>query len=435
MIRAIVGAQWGDEGKGKVIDYLAERADLVVRFQGGSNAGHTVVHDGKTHKFHLLPSGVVQKKRSLVGAGVVLDPRVLMQEIREFGGLSAKELGIDYRTPIIMPWHGLIDIAREGLKNEGQKIGTTGRGIGPAYEEKASRDGIRFCDLTDEKKLKQKIGEVYPLRKKILEKVYEVEVPLQESVWKEYHLLGVELKKYATDVSMEVDNAFTEGKNILLEGAQGTLLDLSFGTYPFVTSSQPIAGGACIGIGLSPKKISEIEGVVKAYTTRVGAGPFPTELLGEEEPLGSKIRENGHEFGTTTGRKRRIGWLDLPLLRYANRLNGFTGFHYTKLDVLGGVEKLKVAVEHKHDGKTFEIPSLEFEFLGEWKPVFKTFAGFEELSREEWREVVSESKEKGLKALPPKAFEYIKFVEGELKVPTKTVSLGPAREETIFLKH
>ncbi len=433
MIRVILGGQWGDEGKGKVIDYLAEKAHLVVRFQGGSNAGHTVVHDGKTHKFHLLPSGVVQKKRSLIGAGVVLDPRVLVQEINEFGGLSEKELGIDFRTPIIMPWNGLLDIAREGLKKE--KIGTTGRGIGPAYKERAKRDGIRFCDLVDESKFKERLGEIYPLRKKNLEKVYEVEVPEEQSIFLQYANIGKELRKYSTDVSLEVNKAYDEGKNVLLEGAQGVLLDLSFGTYPFVTSSQPIAGGACVGVGLSPKKIDEIEGVVKAYTTRVGGGPFPTELLGEEEELGGRIRDKGNEYGTTTGRKRRIGWLDLPLLRYAHRLNGFTGFHYTKLDVLGGVEKLKVAIAHEFQGKKFETPSMEFEFLEEWKPVYKTLPGFEELSREEWREVVKESKEKGLKALPQKAFEYIKFVEGELKIPTKTVSLGPAREETIFVNH
>ncbi|MEM4255231.1 MAG: adenylosuccinate synthase [Candidatus Norongarragalinales archaeon] len=433
MIRVILGGQWGDEGKGKVIDYLASQAHLVARFQGGSNAGHTVVHDGKTYKFHLLPSGVVQKKRSLIGAGVVLDPRVLIQEINEFGGLSEKELGIDFRTPIIMPWHGLLDIAREGLKKE--KIGTTGRGIGPAYEERAKRDGIRFCDLVDERKLKEKLSEIYPLRKKNLQKVYEVEVPEEQSIFLQYANIGKELKKYATDVSLEVNKACDEGKSVLLEGAQGVLLDLSFGTYPFVTSSQPIAGGACTGIGLSPKKIGEIEGVIKAYTTRVGGGPFPTELLGEEEELGSKIRDKGNEYGTTTGRKRRIGWLDLPLLRYAHRLNGFTGFHYTKLDVLGGVEKLKVAIAHEFRGEKFETPSTESEFLEEWKPAYKTLDGFEELSREEWREVVKESKEKGLKALPKNAFEYIKFIEGELKIPTKTVSLGPSREETIFITH
>ncbi|HLC38182.1 MAG TPA: adenylosuccinate synthase [Candidatus Norongarragalinales archaeon] len=433
MIRLINGAQWGDEGKGKVIDYLAEKADMVVRYQGGSNAGHTVVHNGKTHKFHLLPSGVVRRKRSLIGAGVVLDPRVLKQEIDEFGGLSEKEFGIDFRTPVIMPWHGMIDIAREGLKK--QKIGTTGRGIGPAYEEKASRDGIRFCDLIEENKLREKMAELYPMRKKKLELLYGVEFPSEESIWKEYYPLGQELKKYVTDVSLEVNRASDGGKKILLEGAQGVLLDLSFGTYPYVTSSQPIAGGACVGIGLSPKKISEIEGVVKAYTTRVGSGPFPTELVGDEEELGNEIRENGHEFGTTTGRKRRIGWLDLPLLRYAMQLNGYTGFHYTKLDVLGGVEKLKIALAHKYDGKTLEIPSVEFEVLKDWKPVYKTLPGFEKLSREEWNEVVRESKGKGLKALPKNALSYLNFVEKELGVKTKTVSLGPAREETIFLSH
>ncbi len=433
MIRAIVGAQWGDEGKGKVIDYLAENADLVVRFQGGSNAGHTVVHNGKTHKFHLLPSGVVQKKRSLIGAGVVLDPRVLVQEITEFGGLTPSELGIDFRTTIIMPWHGLKDIAREGLKK--QKIGTTGRGIGPAYEEKAARDGIRFCDLIDSAKLKEKIEEDYPTRKKNLEQVYGVEVPAQEAIWGEYAPLGEKLGQYVTDVSLEVNTAYAQGKNILLEGAQATLLDLNFGTYPFVTSSQPIAGGACVGIGLSPRKIQEIEGVCKAYTTRVGSGPFPTELINEQEELGNELREKGHEYGTTTGRKRRTGWLDLPLLRYADQLNGFTGFHYTKLDVLGGFKEIKVAVSHKLDGKEFKSPSLEMERMHEWKPVYKTFPGFEEFKREEWQEVVRRSKDEGLKALPRNAFDYIKFVEENLGVQTKTVSLGPAREETIFVTH
>jgi len=219
MIRAIIGAQWGDEGKGKVIDYLSEKASLVVRFQGGSNAGHTVVHNGKTHKFHLLPAGVVRKKRSLIGAGVVLDPRVLMQEIEALGGLTPQELGIDFRTPVIMPWHGLMDIAREGLKGE-KRIGTTGRGIGPAYEERASREGIRFCDLVEEDKFREKLAEVYPLRKKKLEQVYGVEFPSEESIWEGYHSLGVELRKYITDVSLEVNRAHAQGKKILLEGAQ-----------------------------------------------------------------------------------------------------------------------------------------------------------------------------------------------------------------------
>ncbi len=410
----VVGAQFGDEGKGKITDFEAEKADLVVRYQGGNNAGHTVVVDGKTFKFHLLPSGAVQGKRCLIGAGVVLDPRVLKEEIEKIGEI---ELGIDPRVQIIMPWHNSLDGASEARKGD-KKIGTTGRGIGPAYADRASRCGIRFSDLIDEEKLKKRISEEFPIKKDILEKVYGITVDFsEESVFKEYSVLGQEFKSMLSDVSLEASKALNDGKNVLFEGAQGTFLDNDFGTYPFVTSSHPIAGGVFTGVGLGIRKLDKIIGLVKAYTTRVGEGPFPSELDGE---LANQIREAGGEYGTTTGRPRRVGWLDLCILRTAVRLNGLTDIAFTKLDVLSGLDKILICTDYEIDGEKFNEFPHALENFAKAKPVYKEMSGFK-----------ISGKEKSFEELDEKAREYVEFVEKELGVKLSFVSIGPGRKETI----
>ncbi len=412
----IVGTQFGDEGKGKITDFLAEKADLVVRYHGGNNAGHTVVVGEKTYKFHLLPSGLIQGKRCCIGAGVALDPRVLIEEMKQFGQ-SKIELAIDHRTQIIMPWHNLQDGAREQAR--GRKIGTTGRGIGPCYEDRAGRNGIRFCELVEPERLRKRIAEVFPTKKRILEEIYSVNVDFsEEQVFNEYSGLGEKLKQFLGDVSLEVSTALKEGKNVLFEGAQGLFLDNDFGTYPFVTSSHPMAGGIFTGVGIGLLNDIEAIGIVKAYTTRVGEGPFLTELKGE---LGETIRKNGNEFGTTTGRPRRIGWLDLVLLRTSIRINGLTGIALTKADVLSGIPKLKVCVAYECGGKKLEEFPADWGVLKKCKPVYREFDGFE-----------IDHEEKDFSKLSSEAREYIGFIEKELGVPIKFVSLGPKRSQTIL---
>ncbi len=414
----VVGAQFGDEGKGKITDFLAKTADLVVRFQGGNNAGHTVCSDGKTLKLHHLPSGVLYEKKILIGAGCVVDPRVLVQEIENLRLAKIKlDLAIDPRCHIILPYHNLLD--DEDRLVGGGRVGTTKRGIGPAYADKAMRVGIRFEDLISEKRLGEKLDAVFDTKKRILEKVYGIKVPFsREDVFFQYKKLGEQLAGFVGDVSVDTCAALDAGKSVLLEGAQGTFLDNDFGTYPFVTSSHPLAGGAMVGVGVPFAKINRVIGVVKAYTTRVGGGPFPTELHGKEA---DELREAGKEFGTTTGRPRRVGWLDLPMLRTAVRFNGFTELAITKLDVLGGMKKLKVAVSYEIGGKNFSQWPFSTSALQNTKPVFLEFGGFE----------VS-GKEKSFSKLDKNAQNYLKFVEKDLGVPIKIVSVGPDREETIL---
>ncbi|MEW6295597.1 MAG: adenylosuccinate synthase [Candidatus Diapherotrites archaeon] len=420
----VVGSQWGDEGKGKIIDFLAGEADFVVRYQGGNNAGHTVVVESKTFKLHLLPSGVIRNKRSLIGAGVVLDPKVIVKEIealREQG--FEPNLCIDFRTQIIMPYHCMMDSAKDSSLKE-KKIGTTGRGIGPCYADKAFRSGIRFSDLIEEKKLKETIAANYFFYSEFFGKVFGQELPFTESeLFEEFNSLGQQLKKYAGDVSIEVNKALRENKNVLIEGAQGTMLDNSFGTYPYVTASHPIAGGACTGIGLSPKKINRIIGVVKAYTTRVGEGPFPTELFGEKA---EHLIEKGLEYGTTTGRQRRVGWIDLPLLRYSSRLSGFDEIAITKLDVLNGMEKLMVAESYSFNaGKIEEFPPYT-AMLEKTKPNYVEFEGFVLGEKEKLS-----ARKKGFVGLPEEAKNYLNFIEEKLSVPIKIISYGSERNDTI----
>ncbi len=412
----IVGAQFGDEGKGKVTDFYSDKADIVARYQGGNNAGHTVVVGGQTFKFHLLPSGVVSGKRILIGAGVVLDPRVLKEEIGELTGRKI-DIGIDPRTHIIMPWHNLLDEGREGSRGT-TKIGTTKRGIGPCYADKAERIGIRFEDLVDEKKLRERINEFFPIKKAILEKVYGIKVPFnEEAVFTEYAALGKQFREMLADVSLETCEALEKKREVVFEGAQGTFLDNDFGTYPFVTSSHPISGGVSIGVGIPFTKINRIIGIVKAYTTRVGFGPFPTELT---DQVGKHLTQKGQEFGTTTGRQRRVGWLDLPMLRTSMRLNGFTELAITKLDVLFGLEKVKVAKSYNVGAKEIMFFPYSNKGLEKAVPNYVEFAGFE-----------ITGKEKKYSKLSAGARKYLEFIEKEMGAPIKLVSVGPGREETI----
>jgi adenylosuccinate synthase len=430
----IVGAQWGDEGKGRIVDVLAEKSDLVVRYQGGANAGHTVVVGEKKFKLHLIPSGVVRGKRSLIGAGVVVDLSALKAEMDELNSLGVDVnpgvLGIDYRAPIIIPSHKMLDGAFEAAKKSG-KIGTTQRGIGPAYSDLASRTGLIFSDLLSPD-WSEKLSALATLHLKILQNMFpdSFEPPADyadQVMW--YSKSAGFFSRFAVDASLEISNAACSGKRILFEGAQGTMLDNSFGTYPYVTSSHPIAGGACVGAGVSPKMIGNIEGVAKAYCTRVGAGPFPTEIEGE---LGEKIRHRGGEYGTTTGRPRRVGWFDAVALRYANRLNGFSGLHITKLDVLGGLPQLKICDSYNISGKeTSEYPPT-LAMLQKAKPELMSLPGFESHDAQGWSKIARNGADEGFEALPVNALAFVKSISHLAGVPTASVSVGPERKSIIF---
>ncbi len=416
--KVIIGAQWGDEGKGKITDMLSADADMVVRFQGGNNAGHTVIVDGKVFKFHLIPSGVIYDKPCLIASGVVLDPKVLLKEIavlRE-NELEAK-LQIDPHTNIIMPWHQQLDAAKEqGLGD--RKIGTTKKGIGPCYAERITRTGIRFMDLLDSHLFRQKLESNYASSALILKGVYGQE-PLQsqDQIYADYMAMAEQLRHCLADVGGLVNAAIAEGKNVIFEGAQGTFLDISYGTYPFVTSSHTISGGVFVNVGIPPQPLDSI-GIVKAYTTRVGSGPFLTELHSE---IGEHIRTVGKEFGTTTGRARRVGWLDLVMLKYAHRLNGFTQLAITKLDVLSGMEKIKVAVDYLLDGVSVSFP-LSLSDLERCEAVYEEFEGFEiDSSMRTWEE------------LPLAARKYLRFIDEYLGTNSTMISVGPGRKETILL--
>lgn len=430
----IVGAQWGDEGKGKIVDCLCEKNDLVARYQGGANAGHTVVVGDKKFKLHLLPSGVIREKRSLIGAGVVLDILALREEIAqvEKAGLkiTPKVLGIDYRAPLLLPTHKILDGIQEESK-AASKIGTTKQGIGPAYSDLAARTALMFSD-TLAVDWEARFGRALSGHETILEKLYSRKLSAAErAVCTEYCKAAPAYAKFAADASAESSNAIAAGKPVLFEGAQGALLDNSFGTYPFVTSSHPIAGGACTGVGVSPRCISKIEGVAKAYCTRVGAGAFPSELT---DKLGDSIRGRGAEFGTTTGRPRRVGWFDAVALRYSSRLNGFTGLHITKLDVLGGLDELMICDAYEANGKqTRDYPANPADFAGA-KPVYKRFAGFEDLGADGWKKVAVDGEKKGLAALPQNALLFVQKISELSGVPIVSVSVGPERESIIFAK-
>ncbi|HYY21455.1 MAG TPA: adenylosuccinate synthase [Thermoleophilaceae bacterium] len=418
----VVGAQWGDEGKGKVTDLLAEDADAVVRYQGGNNAGHTIVRGDQIYKFHLVPSGILYPGTiCAIGNGVVVDPKVLTREIDDLRrrGVDISGLRISANAHLIMPYHLLLDHAGEARLGKLQ-IGTTRRGIGPCYADKAARLGIRMQDLLDEKILKQKItAALEPKRLSLRPFAKDPSLDLH-TMTEDYRTLGHRLEPYIADAPPLVWNVLDEGGLVVFEGAQGTMLDIDHGTYPFVTSSNPVAGAACVGAGVGPRDIDEVWGVAKAYCTRVGAGPFPTEL---DDELGERMREAGGEFGTTTGRARRTGWLDLVALRYATRINGLTGLVVTKLDVLTGIDPLYVAVRYLGPGgATFESFPYHQSILHKARGELMPLPG--------WHEDISGAR--SLAELPAGAQAYLEFISDFLGIPVVMVGVGPGREEMIW---
>jgi len=420
----IVGAQWGDEGKGKIVDLLARHSDVVCRYQGGPNAGHTIVAEGETYRFHHIPSGILYPGTECVlGAGCVVDPEVLVRELDELEarGLSTEALHISGNAHVIMPWHVALDRAAERRLGPLQ-IGTTRRGIGPAYADKASRLGIRVQDLLDAKILRQKIEVALAEKNVWLERVYGQEPLELETVAEQLERHAQRLRPIVSDTSLLVDRALRAGSSVLLEGAQGTLLDLDHGTYPFVTSSSPLAGAAATGVGLGPNRIDAVLGVAKAYVTRVGAGPFPTEIQGPEQ---ARMRELGGEYGTTTGRERRCGWLDLVGLRYAVRLNGITSLAVTKLDVLSHFSELPVCTRYRlRDGsETEEFPAHQSDFH-HCAPVYVTLPG--------WREPLDDVAE--LTDLPGAARRYVDRIEQELEIEVSFVGTGQDRERVLVAR-
>ena len=418
----IVGAQWGDEGKGKVVDLLAEQADLVIRFQGGNNAGHTIVRGDEVYKFHLIPSGILYPgKICAIGNGVVVDPRVLTDEIAELvrRGVDISGLRISANAHLIMPYHKLLDQAGEAKLGELQ-IGTTRRGIGPCYADKAARLGIRMQDLLDEKILRKKIyAALEPKRLMLRPFAKDPQLDLH-TMTEDYVQLGHRLEPHIADTAPIAWRTLDRNQLVVFEGAQGTMLDIDHGTYPFVTSSNPVAGAACVGAGVGPRSIDEVWGVAKAYATRVGAGPFPTEL---DDELGERIREAGGEFGTTTGRARRTGWLDLVALRYATRVNGLTGLVITKLDVLTGIDPLHVAVRYLGpEGATFE------EFPYHQSILHKARGDLLELPG--WGEDITGCR--SIDELPRTAQDYLEYISEFLGLPIVMVGVGPGRDEMIW---
>jgi adenylosuccinate synthase len=419
----LLGAQWGDEGKGKATDLLGDCVDYVVRYQGGNNAGHTVVIGDQKYALHLLPSGILSPNViPVIGNGVVIDPAVLLKEISDLNerGINTSKLKISTNAHLITPYHRTIDKVSERFLGK-SKIGTTGRGIGPAYADKINRIGIRVQDLFDPSILKQKIEAALYDKNQILVKVFNRKGITVNEVLDEYLGYAQVLKPYVTDTSLLLDQALKAGKVVLLEGSQGTLLDVDHGTYPFVTSSNPTAGGASTGSGVGPTKITRVIGILKAYTTRVGSGPFPTELFDED---GEALRKIGGEVGVTTGRNRRCGWFDAPIARYAVRINGLTDFFLTKLDVLTGWEKIPVCVAYEIDGvRVEELPASQSDFHHA-KPIYEFLPG--------WKESIS--KAKSVPDLPKNAQAYVKFLEKVSGAQISAIGVGPGRDETIVVR-
>lgn len=417
----VVGTQWGDEGKGKIIDIIASRADVVVRSQGGNNAGHTVVNDGQTYKLHLIPSGILYKNTlCLIGAGVVLDPKDFLSEIDDLSsrGISFDNLKIDPRAHVVMPWHITLDGLSEKFRGNSD-IGTTKRGIGPCYMDKYERCGIRVYDLVHPEVFAEKVRMTGKLKNKIITEVYGGEPHDIEAIIKEYTEYGKRLAKYVDDVSVIVYEAAKANKTIMFEGAQATLLDIDFGTYPYVTSSHPLSAGVCVGTGVGPMIISNIIGVAKAYTTRVGKGPFPTEL---DDETGETIRNKGGEFGTTTGRPRRTGWFDAVIVRHSVRVNGLSSLAINKLDTLGGVGDLKVCVAYKKpDGTVIENFPATLEELADCVPVYETLKGFDD----------DISSCRSFDELPEACKKYIERLEELCDCHISMVGVGPDREQII----
>ncbi len=416
----LIGAQWGDEGKGKITDFLAEKADMVVRYQGGNNAGHTVVVNGQEFKLHLIPSGILYAdKTCVVGNGVVIDPQVLLEELNylRVRGVKIGKLLISSNAQVIMPYHRLLDGLEEEARRE-NKIGTTKRGIGPAYMDKTARTGIRVIDLLDEAEFATKLRRNLEEKNNILTKLYGAEPLGFEEIYREYCGYGEQLRPFVTDSSLAINTGLATGQKVLFEGAQGTLLDLDHGTYPFVTSSHPIAGGACVGAGVGPTKITRVIGVVKAYTTRVGEGPFPTEL---QDETGELIQQRGYEFGTTTGRARRCGWFDAVIGRYAARVSGISDFAVTKLDVLTGLDTVKICVAYKAGSEELSEFPLSQKSFRQCQPVYEEMPG--------WQEDISGVRQ--FADLPEAARNYVQRLEELTGVPATLIAVGPGREQTI----
>lgn len=418
----IIGAQWGDEGKGKIVDLLSCEADVIVRFQGGNNAGHTIKVAGEQTILHLIPSGILHKGKScLIGNGVVCDPEVFLTEIDKLAAkgvdVSPSRLKISKKTHMIMPYHKALDVARENFK-AGKKIGTTGRGIGPCYEDKTSRVGVRAGDLSNPPLVREKIAAALAEKNTLLTHLYGGKALSADAVYDDFMRMAPRLLPYLTDVSSEIENAWAAGKHVLFEGAQGTHLDIDHGTYPFVTSSNTVSGNAAAGSGISPRALDSIVGIVKAYTTRVGSGPFPTEL---EDQTGEYMRAQGHEFGATTGRPRRCGWLDMVILRETIRLNGLTGIALTKLDVLQNLPSLKICTSYTYEGKNIQYPPQEEGGLDLVTPQYEEVPGFTEdiTACATWE------------SLPQTVQSYIHRIEELAGVPVTFISVGPERDQTI----
>jgi adenylosuccinate synthase len=418
----VIGTQWGDEGKGKIVDYLAEKADVVVRYQGGNNAGHTVVVDGVEFKLHLLPSGILYKdKTCVVGNGVVVDPAVMIEELKgmQAKGIDTTGLKVSDRAHVIMPYHRLLDAVEEDQRGD-YKIGTTKRGIGPCYMDKNARSGIRMVDLMDEEEFSAKLERNLEAKNHLLQAVYGVEGFEFETVKKEYLEYAKALRPYVADTVFVINDALKNGKKVLFEGAQATLLDLDHGTFPYVTSSHPIAGGACIGAGVGPTKINKVIGVVKAYTTRVGEGPFPTELNDE---VGNQIRESGREYGTTTGRPRRCGWMDAAVIRYAGMVSGLDYLAITRLDILDELKTLKICTGYKYKGEILKEFPASLKVLGQVEPVYEELPG--------WQQSISGVR--NYAELPANARRYVERISEVSGVALGIVSVGPQRDQTMIL--
>ncbi|GAE26224.1 adenylosuccinate synthetase [Halalkalibacter wakoensis JCM 9140] len=419
----VVGTQWGDEGKGKITDYLSEKAEVVARYQGGNNAGHTIVFGGTKYKLHLIPSGIFYKdKACVIGNGMVIDPKALVEELAYLHerNVDTSNLRISNRAHVILPYHLKLDIVEEERKGA-NKIGTTKKGIGPAYMDKAARIGIRIADLLDKETFEEKLVRNLEEKNRMFEKYYEVEGFTKEEILDEYFEYGQQIAQYVCDTSVVLNDALDDGRRVLFEGAQGVMLDIDQGTYPFVTSSNPIAGGVTIGSGVGPSKINHVVGVSKAYTTRVGDGPFPTELHDE---IGNTIREVGNEYGTTTGRPRRVGWFDSVVVRHARRVSGITDLSLNSIDVLTGIKTLKICTAYKYRGEVMEEFPASLKILAECEPVYEELPG--------WEEDITGVK--SLSELPVNARHYIERVSQLTGIPLTVFSVGPDRNQTNLVR-
>lgn len=419
----VVGTQWGDEGKGKITDFLSQDAEVIARYQGGDNAGHTIVIDGKKFKLHLIPSGIFfPEKISVIGNGVVVNPKSLVKELEYLHaeGVSTDSLRVSDRAHVILPYHIKLDQLQEAAKGD-NKIGTTNKGIGPAYMDKAARVGIRIADLLDKEVFAERLKTNLAEKNRLFTKMYGSEELSFDDIFEEYYAYGQQIKQYVTDTSVILNDALDAGKRVLFEGAQGVMLDIDQGTYPFVTSSNPVAGGVTIGSGVGPSKINKVVGVCKAYTSRVGDGPFPTELSDE---VGERIREVGHEYGTTTGRPRRVGWFDSVVMRHSRRVSGITNLSLNCIDVLSGLDTVKICVAYDLDGKRIDYYPASLEQLKRCKPIYEELPG--------WEEDITGCR--SLDELPENARNYVRRVGELVGVRISTFSVGPDREQTNILE-